>query len=144
MAAVSLTPDDLAPFATIDEAKAQAMIDDALALAARVAPCILDPGFEYDTAAKAILRAAVLRWNDAGSGGLTQAAVDDASFTFGQQQRRGLFWPSEIEQLQKLCRDSAAGVAFSIDQVPTPATDTLASRPDLWFQYVFPVPPNAP
>lgn len=118
MAAVSLTPADLAPFASIDEAKALAMIDDAMALAARVAPCILEDDFPYAGAAKAVLRGAVLRWNDAGAGGITQAAVDDASFTFGnQQQRRGLFWPSEITQLQDLCKGDVASGAFSVDTV---------------------------
>jgi hypothetical protein len=120
VAAVSLTIDDLTPFATIPEAKAQAMIDDALALAARVAPCIVDADFEYGLAAKAVLRGVVLRWNDQGTGAVTQASVDDASFTFGsQQQRRGLFWPSEIQQLQELCKTDEAGGAFNIDTVST-------------------------
>ncbi len=35
-----ISPSDLAPFAEIDDSKAQAMIDDALALATRIAPCI--------------------------------------------------------------------------------------------------------
>lgn len=119
MAAVQMVPDDLAPFATIPEAKAQAMIDDALALAARVAPCITESDFAYAGAALAVLRGAVLRWNDQGSGAVTQAAVDDASFTFGQQQqRRGLFWPSEIQQLQDLCKGEDSG-AFAIDTVST-------------------------
>ena len=38
MPAVSITPDDLAPFATIDAAKAWAMIEDAMAMAATEAP----------------------------------------------------------------------------------------------------------
>jgi hypothetical protein len=31
-----------------------------------------------------------------------------------------------------------------IDQVPAAPVGSLADRPDLWFQYVFPVPPGAP
>lgn len=119
MAAVSLVPDDLTPFAEISEAKALAMIEDAMALAARVAPCITDDEFEYDGAARAILRGAILRWNDQGTGAVTQAAVDDANFTFAsQQQRRGLFWPSEIQQLQDLCKGEDTG-AFAVDTVGT-------------------------
>lgn len=119
MAAVSLIPADLAPFATIPEAKALAMIEDALAMAARVAPCIITDEFEYTAAAKAILRGAVLRWHDAGSGAVTQQQVGP----FGQsidtrQQRRGMFWPTEIEQLQDLCRGpEAPSGAFDVDTV---------------------------
>jgi hypothetical protein len=101
---VSLEPSDLTPFATIDEAKAQAMIDDALALAARVAPCILTDTFEYAAAAKAILRGAILRWNDSGSGALQAQTAGPFGQTLDTRQvRKGMFWPSEIEQLQELC-----------------------------------------
>lgn len=135
MAAVSLTPADLTPFATIDAAKAQAMIDDALALAARVAPCILTDTFAYDAAAKAILRGAILRWNEAGTGALqSQTAGPFGMQVDTRQQRRGMFWPSEIAELQELCRDGeVTGRAFSIDTTPA---DTRAngywSSPDTW------------
>lgn len=113
MAAVSLEPSDLTPFATIDSAKAQAMIDDALALAARVAPCILDDDFEYAAAAKAILRGAVLRWNDSGSGALQSQTAGPFGQTLDtRQQRKGMFWPTEIEQLQELC--SLSSTVYSV------------------------------
>ena len=121
MAAVAITNDDLAPFAVIDDAKAEAMIADALAMAALVAPCILDADFEYEAAAKAIIRGAILRCNDAGSG----AAQTVTSGPFGQTvdtraQRRGMFWPSEIQDLQRLCVDAGAAVtAFSVDTAGT-------------------------
>lgn len=132
MAAVSLTPADLEPFATIEAAKAQAMIDDALALAAQVAPCILDADFTGEGAAKAIIRGAVLRWNDAGSGARSSfqvGAVQEAYDT--RQPRRGMFWPSEITQLQGLCSGGAAA-AFSIDTAPATAGQ------ELWPSYEFP------
>ena len=119
MPAVSLTTDDLAPFATIADEKAEAMIVDAIALAARVAPCILLTTFLYGAAAKAILRGAILRWHEAGSGALQSQTTGP----FGQvldtrQQRRGMFWPSEIEALAALCRTAAdATGAFSVDTV---------------------------
>lgn len=120
MAAVTLVPDDLAPFATIDAAKAQAMIDDALALAARVAPCITQSTFEHDAAAKAILRGAVLRWNDAGTGAFQSQQIGPFGESYDtRQQRRGMFWPSEIEQLQELCRDGdPTPQAFVVDTSP--------------------------
>lgn len=121
MAAVSLTPSDLAPFADIESDKAEAMIDDALALAARVAPCIIEPAFAHDRAAKAILRRIVLRWNEQGAGAMLVESVDDySSTTDTRQPSRNLFWPSEISQLQELCKtgDESTG-AFSVDTVPT-------------------------
>ena len=119
MAAVVLTPDDLAPFATIPEEKADAMIDDALALAARVAPCILTDDFQYAAAAKAILRGAILRWNDAGTGAAVQQSAGPFGVSFDNRQvRRGMFWPSEIEELQKLCQGSESSGAFSVDTAP--------------------------
>jgi len=119
VAAVSLTPADLAPFAEIPEAKAQAMIDDALALAATVAPCITDDGFAHDAAARAILRGAILRWQDAGTGALSSQTAGPFGVSLDtRQQRRSLFLPSEIEQLQKLCQGASAG-AYAVDTVGT-------------------------
>lgn len=118
MTAVSLTPGDLANFADIEPGRAQDMIDDALALAELVAPCITANDFAYPAAAKAILRAAVLRWNEAGTGALSSESVDDYSGSVDtRQQRRGMFWPSEITQLQDLCRTSGPAGAFAIDTV---------------------------
>lgn len=117
---VILTPDDLAPFADIPPAKAAAMIEDATATALRIAPCLADAA---DAAvlgmAKAVLRAAVLRWNEAGTGEVTQQTSGPFTTAFVQQTRKSLFWPSEIEQLQDLCRDAGASDAFAIDTAPS-------------------------
>jgi hypothetical protein len=124
MPSVSLTPAHLAPFATIAVEKAEAMIDDVMALAARVAPCISESDFAHDAAARAILRRVVLRWNDQGSGVLTTESVDDYSGTTDTRQpSKNLFWPSEITQLQDLCRtdEPQAPTAFAIDTVSTSA-----------------------
>ena len=122
MPAVTIVPADLEPFATIDVVKATAMIEDAMAMAARVAPCITTVEFAYASAAKAILRGALIRWHEAGSGAL--AASSTQVGPFGQQQtmdtrqtRRGMFWPSEIEQLQDLCKGVEEHGAFDIDTV---------------------------
>ena len=120
MTAVMISVSDLTPFAPdIDSAKADAMIADALALAARVAPCILETDFKYPDAALAILRGAILRWNDTGSG----AAVTQQAGPFGQtidtrQSRRSMFWPSEITDLQSLCQETQQAKAFSVDTAP--------------------------
>lgn len=123
MPAVNLTPPDLAAFAVIDEDKALAMIEDCMAMAALVAPCILDPAFTHPAAAKAILRGAVLRWNESGSGAYSAETQTAGPFGYtvsmdSRQQRRGMFWPSEITQLQELCSTGKAG-AFSVDTAST-------------------------
>ena len=115
MPAVTLTPDDLAPFATIERSKALAMIDDALAIARRVAPCIVEDDFEHAGAARATLRQAILRWNDQGTGAVTQHGAGPFQQTIDtRERRRGLFFPSEIAELQELCATSDGG-AFDID-----------------------------
>lgn len=101
---------DLEAFATIDAAKAAAMIEDAEAMALLAAPCIAAGGFAYGSAVRAILRGAVLRWNDSGSGALQAQTAG----IFGQtldtrQERRGMFWPSEIVALQGLCANAHGG-----------------------------------
>lgn len=120
MTAVEIEPSDLEPFADIDPVKAQAMIDDALALAARVAPCITDDEFAYPEAAKAIIRGAILRWNDAGSGAVTQQGAGPFQQTVDTRQtRRSMFWPSEITDLQQLCSETQEAKAFSVDTAPS-------------------------
>ncbi|QRY51734.1 hypothetical protein [Mycolicibacterium septicum] len=118
MAAPLLEVDDLTPFVpNLDEAKAEAMIADALALAARVAPCIEDEDFEYAAAAKAVLRGAVLRWVDQGSGVGPALVAGIFQATPQAQPRRTLFYPSEISELQALC-GGGRGRAFMIDTTP--------------------------
>jgi hypothetical protein len=133
MPAVTLTPEDLEPFADIDVAKASAMIDDAVAMAARVAPCILEPEFEHDAAAKAILRGAVLRWNEAGQGAVTQRGAGPFQESIDTRTvRKTMFWPSEIADLQRLCAEQGSGGAFAVDTVPIRA-EVHAETCDLRF-----------
>lgn len=114
---------DLEPFAEIDTDKAQALIDDALALAGRVAPCILEGDLDPQDLAvvRAILRNAILRWNEAGAGALSALQQSSGSFQVSQtldtrQPRRALLQPDEITALQEIC-DGASG-AFEINTVP--------------------------
>jgi hypothetical protein len=100
------------------------MIQDATYSACLVAPC-LEPdkiGLLSETqagAAKAIIRGAILRWNEAGSGAVSQQTAGPFSATVDtRQERRGMFWPSEIQQLQKICSDTSRGGAFQIDTAP--------------------------
>lgn len=124
-----LTPTDLAPFAEIDEAKAEAMIADAVAQAILAAPCLATEADLDDNqlaAVLSVLRGAVLRWDEVGAGGaVTQHQQTAGPFsdgkTFFQPQRRTLFWPSEIEQLQTICAAVSGAVddgAFAVDTAP--------------------------
>lgn len=120
-----ITPEDLEPFAEIDAPKAQAMIDDALADASRVAPCITSDDLTPEKVAqfKAVLRTAILRWNEAGSGALQQQVAGSFSITTDTRQApRGRFWPSELDALREICRpDGAHGRAFEVDTMPADA-----------------------
>jgi hypothetical protein len=117
VAALTMTPDDLSPFAEIPVEKAQTMIDDAMAMAALVAPCILEETFANEAAARAIIRGAILRWNEAGTGAYTQRSAGSVQVsTDTRQPRKGMFWPTEIDQLQKLCATTTSG-AFSISML---------------------------
>lgn len=123
MASVFLITDDLLPFASIEEEKAEQMIGDAEALAALAAPCLFDGETvltDVQTAAvRALLRAAVLRWHDSGSGALQSETVGPYSAALDTRApRRGMFWPSEISQLQDICGGTTSGGAFSIDTTP--------------------------
>lgn len=123
-----LQPSDLAPFADIDDAKALAMIEDAEATAATVAPCILEDAFLEDATrkayVKAVIRGAVLRWNEAGSGAYQAQTSGPYGVTMDtRQQRRGMLFPSEIEQLQEACKryragDDDGGAAATISMIP--------------------------
>lgn len=101
---------DLLPFAPgIDQAKAQEMIDDAAALAGIVAPCINGEDFTNHAAVRAIIRSVVLRWNEAGTGAAQTVTSGPFSQTLDtRSDRRGMFWPSEITQLQSLCSSSGS------------------------------------
>jgi len=112
---VFLIVDDLLSFSPgIDPLKAQSMIDDASALAVLAAPCL---GVVPSTltvanlaALKALLRGAILRWDDSGSGALSAQTAGAFSQTLDTRQvRRGMFWPGEIAQLRDICGGTSSG-----------------------------------
>ncbi|OZF05244.1 hypothetical protein CH302_01065 [Rhodococcus sp. 15-2388-1-1a] len=122
MPAVELDLDDIRPFVqNLDEAKAELMIADVIAAASapKVAPCIVDEEFLYPAQAKAILRSAVLRWNDSGTGAVTQMSAGPFQGTIDNRtERKRLLWPSEIADLRELCGLTKTGRAFTIDTTP--------------------------
>lgn len=148
-----IEPEDLAPFADIAPAKAAAMIEDAEASAVLVAPCLPgltiapDPETPEEAvvrlaklaAVKAILRAALLRWEEAGSGGVTATQRTAGPFSeqnsFQSVGRKGMFWPSEIESLQGICSSAVQGKAYAVESVNR--EDPTAHLHTPWCSYRF-------
>lgn len=110
MPALTLAPADLEPFAVIDSAKATQMIVDALALAELAAPCLgsADLSEKKVAQAKAVIRGAILRWHESGSGAAQATVAGPFQQTVTPVARKSLFWPSEIDSLQKICQDTDA------------------------------------
>lgn len=100
------------------------MIADAEALALLAAPCLAAPDVDDPltddqvAAVRAILRGAIMRWSDVGTGvRQTESAGTLSQTTDTTQSRRGMFWPSEITSLQSICVDGQAGKVFGVDIV---------------------------
>ena len=90
----------------LDTATVEDMIETVYADAVLVAPCIKDEDFvipEYRVKVKSILRGVVLRWADAGSGGVKQRAAGDFSESLDLSSSGGKLRPGEIRELQDLC-----------------------------------------
>lgn len=106
----------------IDSKVLQSMIDGLNGKAIRVAPCLADdkdPSPELLAEAKLILLSAFQRFADAGAGALTQMGAGSFQVSTDTRQRSGYnLWPSEIADLQELCKESRAGKAFNIDVTP--------------------------
>ena len=123
-----VTPGDIAPFADIEATKLAQMIADAEAMAVLAAPCIAEEDFLLDEArvsqVKAVLRSAILRWEEAGTGAAVQRTAGPFSQTLDTRQaRRSMFWPSELTQLRDICsqyRNTGKQVAFAVDTAPPP------------------------
>jgi hypothetical protein len=123
---------DLTAFTDITAVKAQSMIDDASAMAVLAAPCLSTELTDQQKAAvKAILRRVILRWADAGSGAVVQQQAGPFGQTVDRPSPRGLFWPSEIADLQRVCEASAGQTAFSV----RPAYSATAHMP--WCSLMF-------
>lgn len=112
---------DLTPFATIADDEAAAMVADAIALATLAAPCLGgDDLTDLQMAqAKAVLRSAVIRWHESGSGLTSQQMAGPFQQTITPLARKSLFWPSEIEALRNICKSATSGGAFAVDTAAT-------------------------
>jgi hypothetical protein len=109
------------PADVASNAMTRVWVDGANARASRVAPC-LDSTDPAPTAAqlaeaKLILIGAVIRWSQAGAGALQSQTAGPFAATLDTRNRAGFnLWPSEINQLQDICKGGKAS-AFAIDTV---------------------------
>lgn len=106
MVAVVVAPDDFAYWDLAVTAERLAdMIDDAMATAVMHAPCLAgDVSAATAGAVKAIIRGAIVRWVDSGSGAYqTLTAGPFGAGMDTRQQRLAMFLPSEVQQLKELC-----------------------------------------
>ncbi len=109
------------PADIVSNAMSTMWVDGANARASRVAPCLAatDPPPTEDQLAEAklVLVGAVTRWAQAGSGAFQSQTVGPFAVTVDNRQRGGFhLWPSEISQLQDICKNVSG--AYSYDTVP--------------------------
>lgn len=120
---------------TADADRLGAMVEDALALATLAAPCLgdVDLSAAKEAQARAVIRSAIVRWYESGSGAVqTQQAGPFSQTIDTRQQRRSMFWPSEIAALRGICAATVPGRAFEID--PTP--DIPSAPLNAWELYI--------
>lgn len=107
---------------------ADVMVAGANAKASRVAPCLTwtgtpetepAPSADQLAEAKLILIGAVRRWAEAGAGAYTQQTAGPFAVATDTRQRSGFnLWPSEITDLQDICKtDADSSSAYAIDLV---------------------------
>lgn len=124
-----LAESDLTAFVPeLDGAKAAEMIADAEALAVLAAPCLTGEDFDNASAVKAILRGAVLRWLEAGTGAIASQSAGPYAVTLDTRtDRRSMFWPSEIASLRNLCSGASDQRAFMVDTLPAETAQPMHS-----------------
>lgn len=108
-------PDDVA-----SNAMSSTWVNGANARASRVAPCLTEAEATDDQKAEArlILIGAVIRWSQAGAGAVQSQNAGPYGVTVDTRQRTGFnLWPSEINQLQDICKNGSEEKAYFIDTV---------------------------
>lgn len=117
---------DLQKFdAELDQAQAEDMIATAWARAQRIAPCLKEEAPELDSSdieiVKDVLRSAILRWSERGSGAVVQRTAGEYGETLAKADDSGnLFRPNEIRDLQSVCGNARKrGRASTISTIPT-------------------------
>lgn len=95
----------------------QWMVDDAFAAATAAAPCLnpLNLSEGQRAAARGIMRRALMRWKDAGSGARTTVSDSRGPLSHSetidtrpQFSSGGIFWRSEKAELRSICQASGS------------------------------------
>jgi tellurite resistance protein len=119
--AVKITPKQLRAFGLkLDEAKAELLIEGAVATAYLVAPCLehVEPDSVKALAARAIIIGAIARWASGNTEGVqNQSAL---GFSVAYTPASGKFSAAEKQELREICSPNR-GKAFSIDTMPQDA-----------------------
>lgn len=121
-----ITYPDLQKFdATLDQAQADDMIATAWARAGQAAPCLKDAGDDTLDAedleiVKDVLRSAILRWVERGSGAVVSRSAGEYGETLARIDDSGnLFRPGEIRDLKQVCGNlRKRGRASTISTLP--------------------------
>ena len=117
--------EEVAPLVpNVTEAKGRILLEDVMARAKNLVPELEDKLTEsQNSVAKAIIRKAVARWADSGSGGVTTksqtAGPYQTSETYEGRGDRPLFYDSEIAELRAI---------FTLDDV-TPKSKAFSVAP---------------
>ena len=131
---LSLEWDEVRPLVpNVSDERGQILVEDVLARALGLVPELGDKLTDTQIAvAKAVIRKAVARWADSGSGGVTTKSQTAGPFqtseTYEGRGDRPLFYDSEIDELRSLFRvdgeDPNKAKAYSLGPVicATPAS----------------------
>lgn len=113
-----VSPGDLrAALPGVSDDELQQWIDDAVALAAHIAPCITRPEFPHGAALKAVLRAAIRYNAKGGSGAVTQLSAGPWQKSMDTRTTSSgiLFSPAQEKQLRAMCRPRISeAAAYSV------------------------------
>ncbi|MGQ3385290.1 hypothetical protein [Glutamicibacter sp. TV12E] len=124
MAFLDLTPEDLIPLdSTLTTAKAEILIADTVARAYGLVPELAEDLTALQaSASKAILRKAILRWHQTGSGALVQRSESTGAYSVSEtvdtkSSDRAIFTQAELKELRGLFVTAKAfkGKAFSVE-----------------------------
>ncbi|GAA3175791.1 hypothetical protein [Rhodococcus baikonurensis] len=99
--------EDLRPYLPgLPDEELQRWIEDAVGIAAQLAPCIERASFAHRAALKAILRSAIRYNASTGNGGVTQMSAGPFQQTIDARQAQSgiLFSPAQVRQLEAMCK----------------------------------------
>ena len=117
----------------ITDETAELFIRDAVAMAVTIAPGLKTADQDTQDAAAGVIRGAIVRWGEAGAGGVASQSKTMGPFSTQEsyRQRSSMFFPSE-EALLKRLADSASRRVYSVDMLPDEARGPYRDWPSTW------------